>query len=182
MSNLMKFDNSGRIMHDFFYSCLVYLFAEKHRQILAPLATPETFSIGVMRLANAKRTLETGFVIGHLWSSISWLHVYLKTRDGLESVKRIGLGSKRIGVRLLGSAPCANWLAFVLLLNKDEGPPCHVLRRSALFKPNHYIWSYSFQLYFEIIRFIYIFCNGKVNWKIICHFIRNLDRGKNLYI
>ena len=39
----------------------------------------------------------------------------------------------------------------------------HVLRRSAVFKPNNCNWHYL-QLYFKII-FIYNFCNGKVSWQ-----------------
>ena len=54
----------------------------------------------------------------------------------------------------------------------------HVLRQSALFKPNHSNWSYYLQLYFEIIIVIYNFCNGKVNWEMIWNFVRNIDHGK----
>ena len=54
----------------------------------------------------------------------------------------------------------------------------HVLRQSALFKPNHCNWSYYLQLYFKIIIFIYNFCNGKVCWVMNSRFVRNIDHCK----
>ena len=119
--------------------------------------------IGVIRLANKKRKLLVTFGTN------------ARSADRAFALKRDSL-FKRIWARLLRSILFADWLTSFDRWMRMKVP--HILRQSALFKPNHSNWSYYLQLYFKIIISIYNFCNGKVSWAINRRFVCNIDHCK----
>ena len=107
-----------------------------------------------------KTKKKIGNIIGHVWCrrTISWSSVCSQTRAEVQT----------------DLSPFA-WIHSVRWMRMKAR---HVLRQSALFKPNHCNWSYYLQLYFKIIIYIFSFCNGKVSWAMNCRFVRNIDHCK----